>query len=246
MNTLLTVTNAFEKQLALYEGSSNNEKIIEASSYIYDALHKKLNKYKDAFTKYKVIKSLNDSEYSTDVIEDSLKDVISDSKEAIILFKNKWEAEKHQTQQSSELSESTKLITKISKELSEYCDFQWEKWIAHLEQQFQIEDVLLEQQKQIGNELVYDEYHSGLKKFDTLKSIEMSQSLITSLNQEKNNLIAIVEDMDFTELDEDVSKFLKQLNGRFNAQTPLSLVTPKVFEWLTENSMLSSLIVKRK
>ena len=246
MATLLTLCNAFETKLDLFEGSNDNEKTIEADTYIYNALHNRLSKFQSSFFTLQLIQSLDSAEYNVESIDDSMKELMDSVKKSFDAYKVKWDAEKYLSQQSVELSQFTNLVTKVTNELITYNGGQWQRWIDSLEQQFQVEEVLLEQQNQIGNKLIYDEYQSGLNKFDSLKNLEVSESLIASFIKEKNNLVSIRSDMDFTELDEDVSAFLKQLNGRFNAPTPLSLVTPKVFQWLTDNDMLASLIVKRK
>ena len=246
MATLLELNNTFENKLDLFEGSHNNEKKIEANTYIYNELHNRLSKFRISFSILQLILSLDSIEYNLEAIDDSLKDLMESVKGSLNAYNVKWNTEQHLSQQSIELSDFTKLVTKVTSELTTYNEIQWQKWIDNLEEQFQVEEVLLEQQSLTGNKLIFDEYQSGLSKFNSLKNLEISESLIENFVKEKNNLVSIRGDMDFTELDEDVSTFLKQLNGRFNAPTPLSLVTPKVFQWLTDNDMLASLIVKRK
>ena len=246
MATLLVLNNVFEAKLALFEGSYDNEKAIEANTFIYNALHSRLNKFRTSFSTLQLIQSLDCAEYNAESIDVSLKELIESVKESLDAYKAKWDTEQYLSQQSVELSQFSKLVIKVTNELTTYNEVQWQKWIDSLEVQFQVEEVLLDQQNQIGNKLIYDKYQSGLSQFDLLKNLEMSESLIASFIKEKNNLVSVRGDMDFTELDVDVSAFLKKLNGRFNAPTPLSMVTPKVFQWLTDNDMLASLIVKRK
>ena len=104
--------------------------------------------------------------------------------------------------------------------------------------------VFLEQQRTLGNVLVYDDYRKARDNFNRQKlSGPDSLSVVKNLQKYSDEMIALKRSMDLDAPD-DVLRFFEALDRHNHAS--LTLLTPGVITWLEEKDMLPAFNVTRK
>ncbi|MBA6295977.1 hypothetical protein [Colwellia sp. MB02u-9] len=264
MSTLKSQVDKLQSQIKLSSNAQENEKIIEANSNILNRLNKSLGELTSNKAKFNVIPLISQldeqlipstegdesdgfliSESSGLVLGDDIEALLESAKVSLSLFSEKWKELGHEAQQDDSLNNSIVALKSLTKIISGLNDKYWDQWLINLENDFVVEDVVLEQQTSLGKDKVYNEYNKLKAKFYVDKlSKDFNSSLVDSLNHSKEHLIKLRDQMDMSELPEDVVKFLKDLDSNYRVAT-LELITPDVFAWLTKQDLLSKLKISR-
>jgi len=264
MSTLKVQVEKLQSQIKLSSNAQENETIIKANYNILNRLNKSLRELTNNKAKFDVMPIISQfdaqliphiegdefngfliSELSELVLGDDVKKLLVDAKSSILLFSEKWKELEHEAQQDDSLNNSIVALKCLTTIISDLNDKYWEKWLINLENDFVVEEVVLEQQSSLGKKDVYQQYNKQKDNFDTEKlAIDVNSDLVTSLNNMKEKLIKLRDQMDTSDLPEGVAKFLKELDSPYSIAT-LNLVTPTVFEWLNKQGLLSKIKISR-
>jgi len=265
MSTLKFQVEKLQSQIKLSSNAQENETIIKANSNILNRLNKSLGELVSTKAKFNVmplISSLDKqliprleggegegfliSELSELVLGDDVKGLLVDSKSSISHFSEKWKELEHKAQQDDSLNNSIVAVKSLTKTISSLNDNYWDQWLINLENEFFVEEIVLEQQSTIpGQSTTLATYTKAKANFDAEKlSKDINPSLVKDLHDLKSELSSLREKMDTSELPTEVAKFLKELNGIGRTPT-LDLVTPTVFEWLSKQGLLPTLKISR-
>ncbi|ALO34573.1 hypothetical protein CMT41_07480 [Colwellia sp. MT41] len=264
MSTIKLQVKELQEQISLSANAQKNETIINANSNILKRLNASLIKLERAKTKFNtmpLISSLDSqliphregdesngyliSEDKEFILGNDIESLLEGSKDSMCTFSEKWNDMNYKAQQDESLNNSIHSLESFTKIISSLNNIYWEKWVINLENDFVVEDVVLEQQTSLGKKEVYKDYNKLKATFDVEKlSKAVNSGLVSSLNYMKEELIKLRDQMDKSELPEDVVKFLKELDAPWSTPT-LELVTPAVFEWLSKQGLLQKLKISR-
>tara|TARA_R110002167_G_scaffold137654_1_gene324725 strand:- start:18816 stop:19613 length:798 start_codon:yes stop_codon:yes gene_type:complete len=265
MSTLKKQIKELQNQINLSSNAQENETIIEANTDVLKRLNDSLKMLKRAEVIFRVmplISRLDDQlvprrkdventgyligEGSKFVLGDDIKSLLENAKESMNIFTDKWKDINFKAQQDESLNEFDIHLKNFSEVINSLNNKYWKTWLSNLENHFVVEEIVLEQQKTIpGKKDIYSQYNNFKARFDAGKvSKDVNSSLVSSLNNLKEELIKLRAQMDRSELPKDVAKFLKELDATWSTPT-LELVTPNVFEWLRNQGLLTKLKVSR-
>jgi hypothetical protein len=264
MSTLKFQVEQLQSQIKLSSNAQENETIIKANSNILNRLNKSLAELTSNKNKFNVMPLISEldaqlipriendksdgfliGESSELILGDDVKALLENAKESTSLFIEKWRELEHKAQQDDSLNNSIVALRNLTKAINDINDKYWDQWLIHLENDFVVEEVVLEQQISLGKKETYQKYNRLKANFDTDKtSKNVNSGLVSSLNSLKEQLVTLRGEMDTSDLPEGVAKFLKELDAPWSTPT-LELLTPTVFEWLTKQDLLSKLKISR-
>lgn len=140
--------------------------------------------------------------------------------------------------------ETLRVLKSVHESIDEKVDATWKAFIADLEGRATLDSVFLEQQRTLGNVLVYDEYRKARDNFNRQKlSGPDSLSVVKNLQKYSDEMVAFKRSMD-PDAPDDVLRFFEALDRHNHAS--LTLLTPGVIAWLEEKDMLPAFNVTRK
>lgn len=137
-----------------------------------------------------------------------------------------------------------RVLKSVHESIDDKVDATWKAFVADLEARATLDPVFLEQQRTLGNVLVYDDYRKARDNFNRQKlSGPDSLSVVKNLQKYSDEMIALKRSMDLDAPD-DVLRFFEALDRHNHAS--LTLLTPGVITWLEEKDMLPAFNVTRK
>lgn len=140
--------------------------------------------------------------------------------------------------------EMLRVLKNIQESIDDKVDATWKAFVADPEGRATLDSVFLEQQRTLGNVLVYDDYRKARDNFNRQKlSGPDSLSVVKNLQKYSDEMVVLKRSMD-PDAPDDVLRFFEALDRHNHAS--LTLLTPGVIAWLEEKDMLPAFNVTRK
>ena len=193
----------------------------------------------------------NDRDYNANVGMLSFKTGLSSKLELAIskfeTFHKDWEILEYKVQQQESYTVARDTLDSLISNLSDNNNALWSKWLAIIDAEIKIEEEFLEKQKYNPSQKVnYDEFHSKSSSFkNKLKEREKNQELAQDIQRLAGKLADIKANFDLSDFPKDVERFFKSVDSRYETAT-LELLTPEVFEWISEHNYLKNFKIERK
>ncbi|MCF4010633.1 hypothetical protein [Rheinheimera sp. UJ63] len=266
MNSLKERIATFKSEILLADNSQQNEVIIEGNQVIYSELRAVNDKL---YAQFEFIQALNfvnnildeTPDYSlvfseSGVYRNGVSSIVFNQELTVLIdkaiakfkeFEQAWEKENYIVQQKDSYIHARDVLKELLariKEANEYC---WNEWLTLIDKRVFIEEQVLESQKHNPSQKEnYQKFNSDISNLEKLKQTRIvTMDCAVKIQGLRDSLVKLKAQFDVSDFPEDVARFFKALNSRFEPAT-LDLLTPKVLEWLNANSKLTNFKVERK
>lgn len=221
------------------EGINNSMKII--SSRINSAA-----KYiEDECVKHECLKNIYDAELKVEGGIVALQQAIINLQE----YKSLWLKVEHESisDEKNTLHSLTDSLKKAAKLYSDTHEQIWRNWSEEQKSLAQVDEFILEQQKKVhGNVDLYQRYIKAKRDFDDqISDFNFDSVRLLRIMQLADKCVALKGEMNTQDLPDGVKILFDELN-RIGGIAFVSLLTPDVMQWLSDNNKLNSLVVKQR
>ena len=266
MNSLKERVATFKSEIMLADSSQQNEVIIEGNEIIYKELRLVSDKLK---TQFEVIKALNfvnkvleeTPDYTTVFSDDGIyrngvNSIVFDREVAELIgnaiikfdeFEHAWREENYKVQQKDSYIHAREMLKGLLEKIKAANEDCWRKWLALIDKSVFIEEQVLESQKH--NPTQKDNYKQFISNASNLEALKRTRTVTkedaVQIKKLHDSMVSLKAQFDVSDFPEDVARFFKALNSRFEPAT-LDLLTPQVLDWLNSNSKLTNFKVERK
>ena len=163
------------------------------------------------------------------------------------IFREEWETLGYEVQQKESYTNVREFLSLLVKNLKENNTLHWGCWLRMLEAEIKIEDEFLDKQKHNPSQkATYDAFNQKLSLFKTkVNERDKSNQLAQEIYNLASELTSIKANFDLSDFPEDVEKFFKSVDSKYETAT-LEYLTPEVLEWITDHNYLNNFKVERK
>lgn len=248
MSELRQQIDALNNEYLVSRDAGDSKKAIESCEDLYERFIPTYKKMQLLYKNIKVVRSLSGDDSDFFLFDEELVDKLKASISMLQNFIVAWDKQKSNVLQTNIVDDNYIALEELEKEYSLEVKEYWIDWIEKLEVSFEVQDSLLETQRDIPTlSDTYDRYIDLRKKFkDKTKEIPDDVFTVQNIDSIASELKILFEQMEF-DIPADVAEFFKHIQISTNkAQAPLSLLTPSVLDWLKENNQLGGFTIHRK
>lgn len=266
MSNLGTQVSELKRKLNRIKDSQKKEDVIDKTESISNQLTRLSKLLEDQIQFFDAIKFINhcyentgphdeifknNLEYHTQLGTLTFNKQLSTRLETLILkfdiFRKEWEMIGYEIQQKESYSNARELLDSLVKTLKENNTLHWNSWLQILEAEIKIEDEFLDKQKHNPSQKEnYDTFKKQLSLFKTkINERDKSTQLAHEILDLASELVTIKANFDLSDFPEDVEKFFKSVDSKYETAT-LEYLTPAVLEWITDHNYLNNFKVERK
>ncbi|MDN3716547.1 protein DpdI [Vibrio breoganii] len=233
------------KQIDYYHNSANMEDQMNALKTISTRIANPIGRIEEEAKKLQCLKLID----TVDLYCEDGDVALEIARERYLAFKNLWETieDKSLNDEENSLYEMTQAISSTANLFAENHQNIWQEWIDEQNDLANVNDVILDQQKTVHRNIaLYDKYVKAKREFDRqLENFNFDQGQLLRIKNFARDCADFKSQMNTEALPESVKRFFDKLNTT-GVDAPLSLLTPEVLNWLSENDKLETLVVKQK
>ena len=241
MTTLKTQFTQLREQYQIKQQVQSLEEVYDRYRTIRDGLLDVAEPLQKAQKKFEVIGMLPEPHSTIDFSQEAA--LFGGAKTQLDALTARFKESGDKTEQSG-FWETVRVLKSVQESIDDKVDATWKAFVADLEARAMLDSVFLEQQRTLGNVLVYDDYRKARDNFNRQKlSGPDSLSVVKNLQKYSDEMVALKRSMD-PDATDDVLRFFEALDRHNHAS--LTLLTPGVIAWLEEKGMLPAFNVTRK
>lgn len=246
MSQLRSQIEILSNEYSISKKTGDSKNAIDGCDNLYERFIPIYKKIKLLSENIKIVKSLWGDDFNATLFSDELIDKLKKSIAILHIFTTGWDNKKSDILQENIVDDNYVALVELEKEYSSKTKEFWVKWIEALENSFNIEESMLETQRDMPNlSDTYDKYIILRKEFkDKSREIPDRVSIVDEIEDIALGLKALLEQMEF-DIPPDLAEFFKHINNN-KGQAPLSLLTPSVLDWLKEHDQLGGFTIHRK
>lgn len=246
MSRLRSQIDILKGEYSISRSSGNNKNNIEGCNSLYERFDPVYEKIKLLSKNVVAVRSLPGDDSNLILFSDELINKLIKTISTLKVFILEWGNKKSDILQENIVDDNSVALVDLEKEYSSKIKELWVEWIEALESSFNIDESMLETQRDMPNfSDTYYRYISLRKEFkDKSREIPDNVFKVEKIEEIASGLKALLEQMEF-DIPPDLAEFFKHINNN-KGQAPLSLLTPSVLDWLKEHDQLGGFTIHRK
>jgi chromosome segregation ATPase len=233
------------EQVDAFSETSDNAEAINEYSALLGQLATLSDDLKVQVTEIRVARHVDLGGSLRNSLSESEKINFDSSEEALKKFLQHWEQQGYNARQGNWLQNLENAFKALTRNIKDTNRVSWANWIGDLRTSFAVEDYLLDAQQGLDAvEHRRDKFKTDRETFDEkAKKIPDNITAINDLSDIAKNLAALLNQMDHN-VPEEVRQFFNYVSTASEG-APITLLTPEVIEYLSDNNALGNFVVKR-